>query len=95
MPVCDRCDVAYLSGEHHACVVKTTGRTSSAVLGAVVLIVGLILMWRSYAVQASPDGRVWLPFLTSVFVMPLGAVFTSAGVIALLMFRATRVRDRL
>ena len=92
MPVCDRCDVAYLPGEHHACVVKTTGRTSFAVLGAVVLIAGVILMLWSYAVQASPDGRVWLPFLTSLFVMPLGAVFISVGLIALLMFGATRVR---
>ena len=25
MPVCDRCDVAYLPGEHHACLVKPTG----------------------------------------------------------------------
>ena len=95
MPVCDRCDVAYLPGEHHACVVKTTGRTSFAVLGALVLIVGLLLMSWSYAVQASSDARVWLPFLTSVFVIPLGAVFIGAGLIALLMFRATRVRERL
>ena len=93
MPVCDRCDVAYMPGEHHACVVKTTGRTSFAVLGAVVLIVGLLLMLWSYAVQASSDGRVWLPFLTSVFVMPLSAVFMTVGVIALLIHRATRVRD--
>jgi hypothetical protein len=95
MPVCVRCDVAYLPGEHHACVVKPTGRTSFAVLAAVVLIVGLILMLWSYAVQASPDGRVWFPFLTAVFVMPLGVVLMSVGLIALLMYRATRVRDRL
>lgn len=94
MPLCDRCDVAYLPGEHHACVVKPTGHTSFVVLGAVVLIVGLMLMLWSLAVQASPDGRVWLPFLTSVFVMPLGVVFMSVGLIALLMFRATRVHDR-
>ena len=95
MPVCDRCDVAYLPGERHACVVKPTGRTPFAVLGTMVLIVGLILMLWSHAVQASPDGRVWLPFLMSVFVMPLGVVFMSVGLIALLMFGATRVRERL
>ena len=95
MPVCDRCDVAYLPGEQHACVVKPTGRRPFAVLGALMLTVGLVLMLGSYVVQASADGRVWLPFLTAVFVVPLGVVFTSAGLIALVMFRATRVRERM
>ena len=95
MPVCDRCDLAYLPREHHACVVKPTGRKSFAVLAGVALIVGLTLLLWSYGVQTSADGRIWLPLLTSVFVMPLGVVCTSAGLIALLMFRATRVRDRL
>jgi len=95
MPVCDRCDVAYLPGEHHACVVKPTGRKPFAVLSGVVLIVGLVLLLWSYGVQLSPDGRVWLPLLTSAFVIPLGVVFVSAGLIGLVMFRASRVRDRL
>ena len=95
MPVCDRCDVAYLPGEPHACVLKPTGRKPFAVLGALALIVGLVLLLWSSVVQGSSDGRVWLPFVTAVFVVPLGVIFTSAGLIALLMFRETRVRERL
>jgi hypothetical protein len=95
MAICDRCDVAYLPGEHHTCVVKPAGRAPVAALGALSLFVGLLLMLWSLGVQAFPGNRVWLPLLTSVAVMPLGIVFMSAGLVAMVMFRATRVRESL
>ena len=95
MPVCIRCDVAYLPGEHHACEVKQTGRRLFAVCAAAASTVGVVLLLWSSAVQAHAAGRVWLPFLTAVFVVPLGALFLGLGLIGLLLFRANRVRDRL
>ena len=88
MPVCRRCEVAYLEGEVHTCDPKSDGSVSmGAVVGAVALSGATSVFHATFHPSAWRDGHVFIYFFT----VPVGVAL---GLIAALAWREWAAGDR-
>ncbi len=84
MPICPKCDVAYLQGEHHIC--ERRKMRVGKLIGALFLVAGLALVSVGGAVYFRDQaGEAW--FSLGVFIVPAGVVLSFVGAVLMAFSR--------